>query len=73
MEKSPLTSSPVIDICLAVLRFALFWDALFDDFVIMSEDAAKHYKVEILEANLYVCEMTLKDDVMSVIEKNPFI
>ena len=35
----------------------------------MSDDAAKHYKVEILEANLYVRKMTLNDDVMSAIEK----
>ena len=35
----------------------------------MSYDAAKHYKVEILEANLYVRKMTLCDDVMSAIEK----
>ena len=40
-----------------------------DDFVIMSDDPAKHYKVEILEANLYVRKMTLNDDVMSAIEK----
>ena len=69
MEKSPLTSSPVIDICLAVFRFALLSDALFEDFFVMSEDTAKHYLVEILEANLYVCEMTLDGDFMSAIEK----
>ena len=40
-----------------------------DDFVVMSDDPAKHYKVEILEANLYVRKMTLNDDVMSAIEK----
>ena len=40
-----------------------------DDFVIMSDDPEKHYKVEILEANLYVRKMTLNDDVMSAIEK----
>ena len=40
-----------------------------DDFVILSDDAAKHYKVEIVEANLYVRKMTLNDDVMSAIEK----
>ena len=40
-----------------------------DDFVIMSDDPAKHYKLEILEANLYVRKMTLNDDVMSAIEK----
>ena len=36
----------------------------------MSDDAAKHYKVEILETNLYVRKMTLNDGVMSAIEKN---
>ena len=40
-----------------------------DDFVIMSDDAAKHYKVKIVEANLYVRKMTLNDDVVSAIEK----
>ena len=35
----------------------------------MSDDPANHYKVEILEANLYVRKMTLNDDVMSAIEK----
>ena len=35
----------------------------------MSDDAAKHYKVEILQDNLYVRNMTLNDDVMSAIEK----
>ena len=40
-----------------------------DDFFIMSDDSAKHYKVEILEANFYVRKMTLNDDVMPAIEK----
>ena len=35
----------------------------------MSDDPAKHYKVETLEANLYVRKVTLNDDVMSAIEK----
>ena len=35
----------------------------------MSDDPAKHYKVELLEANLYVRKMTLNDDVMSAIKK----
>ena len=39
------------------------------DFVFMSDDAAKHYKVKIVEANLYVRKMTLNDDVVSAIEK----
>ena len=33
------------------------------DFDIISDDAAKHYKVKIVEANLYVRKMTLNDDV----------
>ena len=41
-----------------------------DNFVIMSDDAAKHYKVKIVEANLYVRKMILNDDVVSAIEKN---
>ena len=40
-----------------------------DDLVIMSDNPGKHYKVEILRANLYVRKMTLNDDVMSAIEK----
>ena len=42
-----------------------------DDFVLMSmsDDAAKHYKVKIIEANLYTRKMTLIDDVVSAIEK----
>ena len=31
-----------------------------DDFVIMSDDAAKHYKVKIVEANIVVCA---QDDI----------
>ena len=40
-----------------------------DDFVIMIDDAAKHYIIKIVEANLYVRKMTLNDDVVSTIEK----
>ena len=40
-----------------------------DEFVIMSDDAAKYYKVKIVEANLHVRKMTLNDDVVSSIEK----
>ena len=36
----------------------------------MSDDAAKHYKVKIIEANLYVRKMTINDDVLSTIKKN---
>ena len=35
----------------------------------MSDDVAKHYKVKIVEENLYVRKMTLNDDVVSAIEK----
>ena len=41
-----------------------------DDFVIMSDDAAKQYKVKIVEANLYVRKMTFNDTVVSAIEKH---
>ena len=41
-----------------------------DDFVVFPNDAAKSYKVKIIEANLYVRKMTLNDDVVTVIEKN---
>ena len=40
-----------------------------DDFVIISDDAGKSYKVKIIEANLYVRERTLNDEVISAIEK----
>ena len=40
-----------------------------DDFVIMSDDAAKHYKVKIVEANLYARKMTLNEYIVSAIEK----
>ena len=42
-----------------------------DDFVIISDDTGKSYKVKIIEANfnLYVRKMTLSDDVVSAIEK----
>ena len=40
-----------------------------DDFVIMTDDAAKHYKMKIFEANLYMRKITLNDEVVSSIEK----
>ena len=39
-----------------------------EDFIIISEDAAKHYKLQILEANLFVRKMTVTDHVLSAIE-----
>ena len=39
-----------------------------EDFLDISEDAAKHYKLQILEANLYVRKMTVTDHVLSAIE-----
>ena len=39
-----------------------------DDFITISDDAAKSYKVKIIEANLYMRKMTLNDDVISAIE-----
>ena len=40
-----------------------------NDFVVISEDVAKHYKVQIIEANLYTRKMTVTDYVLSSIEK----
>ena len=40
-----------------------------DDVAVISEDAAKHYKVEIDEANLFIRKMTVSDDVVGAIEK----
>ena len=40
-----------------------------DDFVIISDDGAKHYKVKIVVVNLYVLKMTLNDEVVSAFEK----
>ena len=55
---------------LSVVTLRIAFRRSIDDFVIMSDHPAKHYKVEILEANLYVRKMTLNDDVMSAIEKS---
>ena len=51
----------------ATLRIA--FRRSIDDFVIVSDGAAKHYKLKIVEANLYVRKMTLNDEVVSAIEK----
>ena len=40
-----------------------------DDFAVISEDAAKHYKVKIDEANLFIRKMTVSDNVVGAIEK----
>ena len=40
-----------------------------NDFVVISEDAAKHYQVQIIEANLYVRKMTVTDYFISSIKK----
>ncbi|XP_075253281.1 uncharacterized protein F54H12.2-like [Convolutriloba macropyga] len=40
-----------------------------DDFAIVSEDGAKHYKIKIDEANLFVRKMTVSDIVLGAIEK----
>ena len=40
-----------------------------DDFVIVSDDAAKHYKVKIVEANLYVRKMKLNDETRLPLKK----
>ena len=41
-----------------------------DNYVIMRQDGAKHYKVKIDEANLFVRKMTVSDNVVGAIE-NP--
>ena len=40
-----------------------------DDFAVISEDAAEHYKVKIDEANLFIRKMTVSDNVVGAIEK----
>ena len=40
-----------------------------DDFAVISEDAAKHYKVKIDEANLFIRKMTVSDNVVGAIEE----
>ena len=40
-----------------------------NDFAIISEDAAKDYKTEIISANLYVKKMAVTDKMISIIEK----
>ena len=40
-----------------------------NNFVVISEDAAKYYNVQIIEAYLYVRKMTVTDYVLSPIEK----
>ena len=40
-----------------------------DDFSLISDDAAKSYKIKITEANLYVRKLALNDDVVSAMEK----
>ena len=40
-----------------------------DDFAVISEDPAKHYKVKIDEANLLIRKMTVSGNVVGAIEK----
>ena len=40
-----------------------------DDFAMMSEDGAKHYKMKIDEVSLFVRQMTVLDNLVGVIEK----
>ena len=40
-----------------------------DDFLTIAEDAAKHYKLEITEANFYVCKMVFNENVVTAIER----
>ena len=50
----------------ATLR--LSYRCFYEDVLIISEDAAKHYKLQILEANLYVRKMTVTEHVLSALE-----
>ncbi len=40
-----------------------------DDIVVITDDADKHYRVEITEANLYVQKMIVSDEVVTAIER----
>ena len=40
-----------------------------DDFIVYSDVATKHYKVQIIEANLYVRKMTVNDNIIGSIER----
>ena len=52
-----------------LLLFVLQSEDLVTLFLIISDDAAQHYKVNIVEANLYVRKMTLNDEVVAANEK----
>ena len=54
-------------ICSVTIR--IYFRRSQDDVVIMSEDGAKHYKVKIDEAYLFVRKMTVSDNVVGAIEK----
>ena len=41
-----------------------------NDFVVISQDAAKHNQVQIIEANLYVRKLTMTDYFLSSIKKD---
>ena len=47
----------------------IFFRRSQDDFTIVSEDGAQHYKIKIDEANLFVRKMTVSDNVVGAIEK----
>jgi hypothetical protein len=40
-----------------------------NDFIVMSDDAAKHYTVRVQDANLYVRKMTVSDPVLAAVER----
>ena len=44
-----------------------------DDFAVISEDPAKHYKVKIDDANLFIRKMTVSDNVVGAIEKTSLL
>ena len=54
------------------ISLQIYFRRSIDDFVAISDDAGKSFKVKIIEANLYVTKMTMNDDVLSAIEKTLF-
>ena len=54
---------------LSVVTLCIAFRSPIDDFVIVSDDNTKHYKVKIVETYLYVCKTTVNKEGVSVIER----
>ena len=54
---------------MSVVTLRIAFRRSIDDIVIMSDDAAKHYKVKIVEADLYLLKMTLNNNLVLAIEE----